>query len=93
MNEPCRRYAVIGAELVERRGVKDARIANLIILCPLRDGSFFGQIPGNKLPGYDHLVPTGRHHDQQPQSPPSTRLTLAHLLTSHRSAAQRSLFH
>jgi len=30
----------------------------------LRDLSFFKRIPGNKLPGYDHLVPTG-----QPTSP------------------------
>jgi hypothetical protein len=27
---------------------------------PLRDGSFFNRIPGNKLPGYHHLVPSGQ---------------------------------
>jgi hypothetical protein len=26
----------------------------------LRDGSLFERIPGNKLPGYDHSVPTGQ---------------------------------
>ena len=26
----------------------------------LRDDSPFDAIPGNKLPGYDHLVPTGQ---------------------------------
>jgi hypothetical protein len=25
----------------------------------LRDRRLFGHIPGNKLPGYDHSVPTG----------------------------------
>jgi len=31
----------------------------------LRDGSFFNRIPGSKLPGYLHLVPSG----QKPQIP------------------------
>jgi hypothetical protein len=26
----------------------------------LRDETFFTSIPGNKLPGYDRVVPTGR---------------------------------
>jgi hypothetical protein len=26
----------------------------------LRDGSLLNGIPGNKLPGYDHLVPPGQ---------------------------------
>ena len=28
----------------------------------LRDGSLLKGIPGNKLPGYDHLVPPGQTH-------------------------------
>jgi hypothetical protein len=32
---------------------------------PLRDGSFLKRTPGNKLPGYLHLVPSG----QTPQAP------------------------
>jgi hypothetical protein len=33
------------------RGAKSCRT--------LRDGCFLGRIPGNKLPGYHHLVPYG----------------------------------
>ena len=32
----------------------------------LRDGSFIGRIPGNKLPGYLHSVPTGLSPLAQP---------------------------
>jgi hypothetical protein len=28
----------------------------------LRDGSSIERVPGNKLPGYDHLVPPGQTH-------------------------------
>jgi hypothetical protein len=27
---------------------------------PYRDGPGLGNVPGNKLPGYDHVVPTGQ---------------------------------
>src|SRR5258707_14217974 len=33
-----------------------------LITPSLRDGSLFAWIPGNKLPGYDHLVPPGQTH-------------------------------
>src|SRR5260221_14586770 len=36
-----------------------ARLSDLITPS-LRDGSLFERIPGNKLPGYDHLVPPGQ---------------------------------
>jgi hypothetical protein len=40
----------------------------------LRDGSFMGDFPGNKLPGYLHSVPPG--HGQQYQSRKSYRQPL-----------------
>jgi hypothetical protein len=39
------------------------RLSDPII--PYGDGSVFARIPGNKLPGYDHLVPPG----QSPTTP------------------------
>src|SRR5260370_23844926 len=33
-----------------------------LITPSLRDGSLFAWIPGNKLPGYHHLVPPGQTH-------------------------------
>lgn len=35
----------------------------------LRDGSSLAIIPGNELPGYDHIVPTG--HDKKNTAPNS----------------------
>jgi hypothetical protein len=39
---------------------------------PLRDGSFFHRIPGNKLPGYHHSVPSGQKSSQKHLSAFST---------------------
>jgi len=44
----------------------------------LRDGSFVEPIPGNKLPGYLHLVPSGQQTSPTPvhifEAAPSARL-------------------
>src|SRR5258708_8604291 len=37
-----------------------ARLSDPIIPCPTGRFAFFARIPGNKLPGYYHPVPTGR---------------------------------
>jgi hypothetical protein len=45
------------AELAERRGVKE-RDCELNHTVPYGTGPFLDKVPGNKLPGYDHLIPT-----------------------------------
>ena len=42
--------------------------------CTLRDGSIIGQAPGNKLPGYDHAVPTGQKPMRRLASQPNLLL-------------------
>jgi hypothetical protein len=37
-----------------------ARLSDPIIPCPYGTVPVFARIPGNELPGYDHLVPTGQ---------------------------------
>ena len=60
MNEPCRRYGLIGmSELAELREVKKHHCEPSSFR-HLRDGSCLEQIPGNKLPGYGHSVPAGQ---------------------------------
>jgi hypothetical protein len=45
------------AELAERRGVKE-RDCELNHTVPYGTGPFLDKVPGNNLPGYDHLIPT-----------------------------------
>ena len=51
------------------------------IIPSLRDGALVGRFPGNKLPGYDHSVPSG----QVPTSPfgPTNRHYCPHFSTPH----------
>jgi hypothetical protein len=52
------RYPMYWLPQVEERPVD-------LIIPSLRDGAPFGTVPGNKLPGYHHSVPSG----QQPPLP------------------------
>src|SRR5258707_14248014 len=42
-------------------------------IVPLGRAAFFGRIPGNKLPGYDHPVPFGTKSDASLQDNKSPR--------------------
>ena len=81
MNEPRRRYGVIGmAELAERRGVKkhDCELNHTV---PYGTGPFLDKSQAIKLPGYGHLIPTGLQtintcpHFRPPQHVPSRTTT------------------
>src|SRR5260221_12914244 len=65
--EPSRRYGVIGSDM--RATIRTTNQPGIRIRPSLRDGFSIERVPGNKLPGYDHLVPPG----QSPVSPYGTK--------------------
>jgi hypothetical protein len=56
--DPSRRDGVIGSD--RRATIRKTTNRGQGSDRALRDGFLIGPVPGNKLPGYHHSVPTGR---------------------------------